>query len=278
MAVIVKEKQPGPRWTIGSNGTFSIPYWVKYVPGTDGPVEITAAVQAVVASIIGDYSLKAIDFDPIAPDQIEATARYELASGTVTDPEDPPDPGVTPPEFSLEITTNPVKITNSLQVMGFGVDGGATIPNHGTLLGVQPDGTLEGIEVPQMQSNFSELWYWPTNLLTNAYRMTLEGLAGKVNFGGTFRSRPAGSVMFAGATLTTVANGVTPVRYHFTYSPPLVSFSVGGLTGINKAGWDYIEWFHQDEITSDKLQRKLIGYRIHRVLHSGSFAALGIGS
>lgn len=278
MAVIVREKQPGPRWTIGDNGTFSIPYWVKYVPGTDDVADITAAVQAVVPLLVGDYTLRNIDFDPIAPDQIDATARYELASGSVTDPEEPPDPEVTPPEFSLEISLGTARITNSREVMGFGQASGETIPSNGTLLGVQADGSIEGIEIPQVQSSFSELWYWPTNLLTNSYRMTLEALAGTVNFGGTFRSRAAGSVMFAGATLTTVAGGVTPVRYHFQYSPPLVSFSVGDLTGINKAGWDYIEWFHKDEIASDKLKRKLIGYRTHRVFASGNFASLGIGS
>jgi|694.fasta_scaffold148726_2 hypothetical protein len=278
MAVIVREKQPGPRWTIGNNGTLSIPYWVKYTPGSDDVADITDAVSAAAPLTVGAYVLKAIDFDPIAPDQIDATARYELASGSVTDPEEPPDPELTPPEFSLEISLATARITNSRQVISSGEADDETIPTNGTLLGVQADGTIEGIEIPQAQSTFSEVWYWPTNLLTNSYRMTLEALAGTVNFGGAFRSRAAGSVMFAGATLTTVANGVTPIRYHFQYSPPLVSFSVGDLTGINKAGWDYIEWFHKDEIASDKLKRKLIGYRIHRVFASGNFASLGIGT
>jgi hypothetical protein len=162
-------------------------------------------------------------------------------------------------------------------VIGTGTAAGETIPNNGTLIGVQPDGTIEGIDVPQMNYSFSEVHNFRS--VTNAQKAVLASLVGTVNFGAAFREAAAGEAMLAGISGSRQSDEFWKLRYRWLVIPNMAGQVIGPFT-ISKMGWDYIEFFTRDteNLTNKVIEKKLTGYKIHRVLRQGNFSLLGLGS
>lgn len=261
-------------WKVGRDGSARLRLLVFYDPTTEDAADIEAAAEAELPTTWGAYMLRSFEMN------FQAYGIYEcIGSYTRAEPNDPEDPtGGDPPEFSFEITSQQVKVLASLAVVSTGTASGKTIPDNGVLIGVQPDGKIEGVEVPQMVYTFSESWYFAA--VTSAYRNTLAALVGTGNFGASFRGFAAGEVLSTGISGSKQGDDLWKLRFQFACIPNLVSGSVGGITGINKAGWDYIEWFTDEKInaTTKRVERELLGYKVHRVLRTGDFSAFGIGT
>jgi hypothetical protein len=268
-----KLAQDGERWTIGKDGTATQRLLVFYNPATEGKVEIEAAAAAALPGVWGAYILRSIDLDWFEYGIYEVKGNYTRAQAN--DPAAPT--GGDPPEFSFEITAQQVKVAAALAVVSSGTASGKTIPNNGALIGVQPDGTVEGVEVPQMVYTFSETWYFAS--VSQGYKITLAGLVGTVNFGAVFRGFAAGEVLCTGISGSQQGDGLWKLRFQFAVVPNLISQTIGGISGINKAGWDYIEWYSEESAneTTKRIERVLLGYRVFRVIRQGNFANLGIG-
>jgi hypothetical protein len=103
-------------------------------------------------------------------------------------------------------------------------------------------------------------------------------MTGTIN-GFPFRDFAAGEVLFLGAVGSQRGYEDWELQYHFAASPNLFNLSVGDITGIAKAGWDYL-WVLYEEI-DDAATNKLISTPraayVEKVYWRTDFSGLGIG-
>jgi hypothetical protein len=264
----------GSSWKTSSTGSAKYECYAQFDPTVDDEADVQAAILASLSGSYVGFNYKDLDIKEIAYGIIKATANY--AAGEIHVQPAAGDPSE-PSEFSFEIDSNQVKIFSSFSVVTTVNASGETIPDNGTLIGVQPDGTIEGIEVPQMTYSFSEVHNFKT--VTNAQKAVLASLVGTVNFGAAFREAAAGEAMLAGISGSRQSDEFWKLRYRWMVIPNMTAQSIGGLT-ITKKGWDYIEFFTRDteNTTNKKVEKKLIGAKIHRVMREGDFSLLGLGS
>jgi hypothetical protein len=266
-------REIGNSWKTSSSGSAVFEMYALYDPATDDEADIEAAFLAELPATYAGFGYRDLSIKELAYGLAKGTANY---AGETSDEPDSGSPSE-PSEFSFEIDSNQVKVFSSFSVIGSAAVSGETIPDNGTLIGVQPDGTVDGIEVPQMTYSFSEVHHFKT--VTNANKAALASLVGTVNFGAAFREAAAGEAMLAGVSGSKQGDEFWKIRYRWMVIPNMTGVTIGPVT-ITKKGWDYIEWFTRDteNTTNKKVEKKIIGYKIHRVLREGNFALLGLGS
>ena len=118
--------------------------------------------------------------------------------------------------------------------------------------------------------------------MTQSYKLTLMGLTGAVN-SAAFRGFSPGEVLFMGAS--GARRGTDPddrweITYKFAASPNQSGMSVGGISGIQKRGWDYlwVQYGEDVDAAASVLIKKPIAVYVEQVYPFASFAGLGIGS
>ncbi len=267
-------KWNGTSWGIGRDQKAQLVYLVSYNPATEGITEIESAILAAAPAEFGvgnPHVLSHIALTEETGTTVKAICSYDSAR-----PKEDTS-GAAEPEFSFEIASQQVRIAASLSVVSSGTASGKTIPDNGNLIGVKPDGTVEGIEVPQMTYSFSEVHHFA--MVDTTYKNTLAGLVGTVN-NGNFRGFAAGEVLSTGVSGSKRGKELWQVRFQWAVIKNTSGLTVGPISGINKDGWDYIEWFTQEKVntTNKKIERELCGYRVHRVLRRTSYASFGIGT
>jgi hypothetical protein len=144
---------------------------------------------------------------------------------------------------------------------------------------------VHGVDIGFGVYRFSEEWTLPDSASSNsvptkcdsAYRAILKDLTFKTN-SGTFRGFAAGEVLFEGATGRRIKGGAFSVTYKFAVSPNAASLTVGGITGISKKGWQYLDVKMDDSGTTDGIYQVPSEVRVHDVYESGSFSTLKIGT
>ena len=272
MAVQVLQ-EVGSKWKTSKNGNAQYTVFALFDPATDDEADVQLAVQNVMPPGYVGFVLRDIDFTEISHGYVRAVGNY--SRGERID-----EPGVgnsEPSEFAFEIDSQQTKIFSSYSVISQGNASGETSPDNGTLIGVKPDGTIDGVDVPQMTYSFSETHHFAT--MPDSYKITLASLVGTVNFSAPFRIGAAGEVMLAGVSGSQRGDELWKVRYRFQVLPNITSQTIGPVT-VTKAGWDYVEFFTRDRenTTTKKVERVITGYKVHRVMRAGNFALLGIGS
>lgn len=264
-------------WQYGRDPNGKLKYLVFWDPATEDEADIESAIIAAAPS--GYRGLK--------PNKVAFSDRGFGVCQAIVDygPYPFPDPDATrsasTAEFGFEITTQQVKVMASLAVISSGTASGKTIPDNGNLIGVDPkDGKPEGLEVPQMTYSFSEVHHFRNSYVSTSFKVLLAGLVGTVNYGAGFRGFAAGEVLSTGVSGAKVGDDDWKLRFQWAVLPNVVGLTVGSISSINKAGWDYLEWFYDEKenTTSKRLERELTGYRVHRVLRTGDYSGFGIGS
>lgn len=159
-------------------------------------------------------------------------------------------------------------------------DNSFTIPNYSGLIGVNPDGSVEGIEIDSPVYEWSETHYLSAATVeASGYKAGLFALKLAPVNNASFRGFAAGEVRFLHAS-----GGFRrslqkyEMNFAFAASPNLVDYSVDLITGINKTGWEYM-WieFETVKVGKVKVQRPRFVH-IERPYKSSSFGVLGIGS
>jgi hypothetical protein len=263
-------------FVVGRDPSAKLKYLVFWDPITENEAHIEAAIVAAAPSSYAGCRAMKGTFSDRGYGVVQAIVDYGPYPY-----EDPDVHTESTAEFSFEITVQQVKVLASLTVMSSGVVSGKTIPQNGNLIGVDPkDGKAEGIEVPQATYSFSEVHHFRNAYITTAYKVALAGLVGTCNFGAGFRGFAAGEVLCTGVSGSKQAEDDWKIRFGWSVLPNVVNATVGPLTGISKAGWDYLEWFYDEKenTTNKRIDRELTGYRVHRVLRTGVFSGFGIGS
>lgn len=187
-------------------------------------------------------------------------AKYQRLSGT--------------DEYTFNTGGGTAKITQALSQTGYASSG--TPPDFKGAIGVTKDG-VEGVDITVPQYEFSETHYFSDAAVTQAYKLALFNLTGRVNLA-TFRGFDAGECLFLGANGSKRGDEQWAITFNFACSPNLTGVSVGDITGIDKDGWDYL-WVRYEDF-EDTLAIELVSRpssaHVAKVYQDGDFDNLGI--
>ena len=141
---------------------------------------------------------------------------------------------------------------------------------------------VQGCDITVPVFNFSETHYFTDEEITGEYKRTLFLLTGKVN-NGTFRGFSPKEVLFLGAAGSRQGNADTDlweIVFRFAASPNLTDLVIGEITGIEKAGWDYlwIQYADAADETTQQVVKHPVAVYVEQVYYPGDLSGLAIGT
>lgn len=187
--------------------------------------------------------------------------------------QEPPQTGES--SFSFDTGGGTQHITQSLQTINRYP---ASAPDFKGAIGATHD-NVEGADITVPVYTFSETHYLSNAQVTNAYKMTLFNLTGKVN-NAAFKGLAAGECLFLGASGSKRGTDDWEITFRFAGSPNRTGLSVGPITGINKKGWEYlwVRYADDEDTDSHTLVKQPVGAYVERVYDEGDFGSLEIGT
>lgn len=178
--------------------------------------------------------------------------------------------------WTFDTTGGTMHITNALEHIA---DYPSTAPNHGGAIGVSDSG-IEGCEIGTAARKWTETWMMNALSVGFSYGDTLEALTFTTN-SETFRGKPAGHVLFLGAS----GGGSTKdpryfeMTFNFATGRAISSATICGISGVSKLPWEWL-WYEYEKQTGENSKKiqKLIAIHRERVFDPGNFSLLGIGT
>ena len=260
-------EQFGVRTTSGDPTSAEIPYAVWGVPTS----EIARAM--VIEASPPTYTVNEI---PLFRKQatVEETGPEAHIVHVIYGPIKPPESRGT----SSHSIPPAVKITRALRPSTIR-PAGKTAADHKGAIGVTDHG-VEGCEIVVPKFSWSETWQLPIETYDWAYSQTLKSITGKVN-AASFRGFPAGQVLFRGGKGSGSNKNPTliEITYSFDQSDDVTEQTIGDITGVSKAGWQYlwVQYRETDDTDAKSFARRPVAAYVEKVYEATSFAELGIG-
>ena len=166
----------------------------------------------------------------------------------------PADPDANHDTFAFEQGAETIRIRESGRPTDRYTAGGAGAPNPTDAIklngiNVQPDGKVEGVDIRAVLGSFSYDYFPQKGTVTQAYQDLVAGLGFHVN-NAAFFGKPAGSVLFTGATGRKRNVDDWEFNFRFEYRANATGLTVGeGSEAItySKLGHQYA-WVYYDEI------------------------------
>ena len=180
-------------------------------------------------------------------------------------------------QFNFSIGGGTQRITQSKGTISSHAATG-TATDHKGAIGVSRD-TVEGVDIKVPVYTFTETHAIPVSQVTAAYKQLLFDVGNSPVNNAKFRGFAAGEVLFEGVTGTQKDQDVYELTYQFSVSKNATGLTVGGLTGIDKKGWEYIwtEYEDVEDSTSNAIAKRPKFAYVERVYDDSNFADLGIG-
>ena len=175
--------------------------------------------------------------------------------------------------FNFSTGGGTVRIFQSLENYTNHAPIGQTPPDHKGAIGVQPDGTVEGVEVLSPKGSFS-MSRKVQNLTVGYFKAAMAATArtNLNNWKGFWRTE----VLFEGldGSYRADANAMWDLTWHFGYSPA-TAIDLVGWDRIGKRGWHYI-WFEYEDVDDaaavpKKKTRRPFAAHVERVYHEFDF-------
>lgn len=211
----------------------------------------------------------------------EGTVDYEL-QGFSTQPYQTGDSTTT-----FEIGTQSVNVKQNLFALGTGIytGSGEVRRDYKGLINVGSDGNANGVDIDVPTFTWSETHYVDDADVTTSYINALYAAVSNPINDDTFRDAAAGEVKILGVQGTRrFKGGDWELNFKFAASLNVTSLTVGGITGINKKGWEYL-WFHyerrpQTDTVSGMSFVSMIATNayVEQVYGYSDFSTLGIGT
>lgn len=164
---------------------------------------------------------------------------------------------------------------------------GTGAPDMKNAIGVDGD-SVAGVDIIIPALTWTETYDVPAKYVTADYIKTLGMLTGTVN-NGTFRTFPAGEVLFVGASGSQEwdsqkGDGPWTLSYKFVQSSnagagqTFPAITAGSITGIEKKGHEYL-WIRYEAAVegSDLIKQPKYAY-VNKVYRETNFSQLGIGT
>lgn len=181
------------------------------------------------------------------------------------------------PTFTSEFSTQTIKLFNAPVVNNYPAPGEPSVDFLGNI-NVTSDG-VEGVDIEIPVQQFSLTISIPTATFTPGYQATVARLTATIN-NATWRGFASKEVRFDGLSAGGTFGERTTLTYRFSVSPNATGLSVGPITGITKAGWDYL-WVYSQQAADDvaKMFRpKPLQVNVNQVYQLSNFLLLGLGS
>lgn len=269
MPITVTEKFESRRSTTGDSPSAELGYTVR---GTNDDLAARSAVESASPTTYDNLPRQAVSVEPVGPDHWDATVRYAPNQQSA-----PPQTGES--VFSFDTGGGTQHITQSRATIGTYAAPGTSAPNFQGAIGVTAD-SVNGVDITVPVYQFSETHYLPAATVTEAYKVLLFTLTGKVN-NNPFKGFAAGEVLFLGAS--GARRGTDPqddweISFRFAVSPNVTGLAVGPISGISKQGWEYL-WVRyadaQDTAANAIVKRPVAAY-VERVYDTANLGAMGI--
>ena len=263
MAIVCEELWQSRPTVESENPRITLIYLAR---GTTSDLEAKAAVLATTPATYDGLVVKSYGVDRCGPEEWFGKVVYGLRA--------PPSEGDSVYQFETGGGTQ--HITQSLKTVGKYAPAGDVAPDYKGAIGVTKD-SVEGVDITLPQYSFSERHYLAAASVTQAYRLTLFNLTGKVNLD-PFRGFAKGEVQFLGSSGAKRDEDVWEVSFSFSASPNVNGLAVGDIQGISKEGWEYlwVAYADDEDAVAKKLIKEPIAAYVERVMEYGIFAQIGI--
>jgi hypothetical protein len=157
---------------------------------------------------------------------------------------------------------------------------GQGAPDQQRAIGVDSNG-VNGVDVVVPQLQWQESYDVPNAFVTDAYIRGVSGVTGTTN-SGEFRGFEAGEVLFVGCSGSQEwddekGRGPWSLSFRFVASKNVTGETIGGISGVNKKGHEYLWVRYEDAVDSNVLLKKPKAVYVNKVYREGNFSALGIG-
>lgn len=153
---------------------------------------------------------------------------------------------------------------------------GGTVNDNGQAIGFDGE-TVQGCDIIVPTYNWSETHVFLASSITQAYRDMLFSICGTVNNNG-FKGRAAGEVLFLGCSGNERDDSLWEINFRFSAAPNQTNLAIGGLTGINKKGWEHLWLYFAGGIATQRYIKKPVAAYVERVYDYTNFAGIGIGT
>lgn len=264
MAGVISENFQSRSFELGIDGSRELLYDVV---GTDDETEVEALVRAAAeaASPYLGLVLDTISVEAVAADVWKCRARYATISSSDS-------------EYTFDTGGGNQRITQSFGTINAYALGGGTPPDFQGAIGVSED-RVEGVDIPVPNFQFSETHRFASTFVDSTFKRTLFTLTGTFN-NASFKGFDAGECLFLGASGSQRGDELWSITFRFAGSPNVTGLTVGGITGIDKYGWDYM-WVLYEEFVDNfayKLVQRPVAAYVERVLQPADFSLLSIGT
>lgn len=273
MAIAVTEEFDSRPQSYGLNPSAELRY---IVTGTNDE----AAAIAAVNSTITPYGLlwpNQIDLEQMDAysggfKMFRASVKYGPVQGGLGVGE-----GDELPTFTCDYSGESAKILQGLAVVNTYSAPGEPSVNFRGAINVTSDG-VEGVEIEVPVFTFSLTISIPTSLFTTSYQASVARITKSIN-NSTWRGFAPKEVRFDGMSVSGTFGERTSMTYRFSVSPNADGLQIGDITGITKAGWDYL-WCYYWEVEDDDskfLIKKPLQVNVNQVYPLANFLLLGLG-
>ncbi len=143
----------------------------------------------------------------------------------------------------------------------------------GGCLNVKEDGEVEGAEIVIPALRFSVRFRHPAGVVTLDYVKLLSNATGRMN-SATFLGFAPGELLFVGASGSDGSEADAEISYQFIASANATGITVGGVTGIDKLGHNYLSIESADAVADGGPGKEVKRVHIDRVYESMDFAAV----
>ena len=153
--------------------------------------------------------------------------------------------------------------------------GGGTPPAQNDAINVTKDG-VSGVDIQVPGFQFSITRFVEDEDFTAAYKKAIASLTKRVN-NAAFEDFDAGEVLFVGASGYYRPNfDDWEITFNFAQNDNRNDIAIGGITDINKDGWEYLWVLYEDAVDSDVIVKQVKAVYVNEVYRQGDFAVLGI--
>lgn len=180
-------------------------------------------------------------------------------------------PGTFEYEFEYGTENENIKFAIS-KVAAYTESPGDTAADHGLAINVQPDGEVEGVDIFAPTSTFSLNFTNNSSFFTSTRRNLIQNLTGKTN-SDIWQGHQPGELLFLGASGRIANNGESTLKLSFSRRANVTGLAIGGITGINKKGWEYLWVSYGREVdgAANRMKVKPQAAYVMQVYESASF-------
>ncbi len=223
----------------GSFGEDTAEYELKFgVMFEDDDLNTRALVEATIPPTFRNLQLRTYKIDPVGGGVWNVSAKYEYKSLL---------------SFEFDTTGGKQKIKQCFNATSY-VPSGKPITDFKRAINVQKDGKVEGVEIHIPKFSFCVKRLVPHPLpqsLQDAIRgnnAIVNDSIVTVNIQGVTYTLQVGELIFTGATGGYHGGKYWDITLKFEVSDNEDNLTVGDITGIVKAGWDYLSVIYREAV------------------------------